>query len=688
MAQAELTGDLGPGSQQLDELPPGTTLLHGQYKITRFLNNGGFGITYLAKDSLDRDVVIKECFADTLCRRTSTIVSARSRAHQGEMKSIIRHFIQEARSLSKLQHPNIVGVHQVFEDNDTAYMAIDFVDGKDLLEIIEDPAARLSPPQIVEMTRKLLSAVGYVHEHGVLHRDISPDNILLNAAGEPILIDFGAARENAVEGGRKHSALRVVKDGYSPQEFYIAGSAQGPWSDLYALAASLYHAIRGEAPVNGQARLAAIAEQQADPYVPLAGQIKGYPPGFLEAIDMAMNTKPANRLQSAAEWLAMLDQPRGGLSLRVKTRPATRPVTRIAPAAVAAAPAGGKGKLMGGIALVLLAAAGGGYFALSSGDAPVAPPTVAPAAVAAAKPEPTPVAVPAQTAAVAAPAKPVAAAKPATTPAPAKPVAVAAPAAEPAKAAPTEPTPAAAAPVAPAPVAEVAVAKVAEAEVAVAEPEPKPEPKPVPKPVQDLGRLVEQQISFALWDVAIPFDYVETESGDTGVAMISGVRSDADTRLVGDWITEGTEIYAVNDEPLTEDQPFSALVLNAMKMDPDGYTRVSVRYKSPTMNNFDTGLLAVPVVRRIGLADGTILDARRFGQAWRLSVAGLAPGGSGDLAVGDVLVRETTSGFDLDGIEGLESALNDLVAKSIGTASFEAQRGEAPMILDLPLLRQ
>ena len=308
MALQEFANETGH-EQMVDELQPGTPLLHGQYTITRFLNNGGFGITYLAKDSLERTVVIKECFPGTFCRRSKTIVSARSRAHRSELQSIIRLFVQEARSLSKLDHPNIVGVHQVFEDNDTAYMAIDYVDGKDLLDIIEEDAGALSPDQVVEITRKLLGAIAYVHDHGLLHRDISPDNVLISSRGEPILIDFGAAREHASNTGRALSALRVVKDGYSPQEFYIAGSEQGPWSDLYALAASIYHLIKGEAPVNGQNRLASIAEERGDPYEPLAGNFSGYPHGFLEAIDKALRAVPKERLQSAAEWLALLDDP-------------------------------------------------------------------------------------------------------------------------------------------------------------------------------------------------------------------------------------------------------------------------------------------------------------------------------------------------------------------------------------------
>ena len=110
-----------------DELKPGSTLMHGQYTIEGFLNAGGFGITYNARDSLDRRVVIKECFPGAFCRRSTALVTARSRAHQNELSSIVRLFVQEARSLAKLDHPHIVGVHQVFEENNTAYMALDFI---------------------------------------------------------------------------------------------------------------------------------------------------------------------------------------------------------------------------------------------------------------------------------------------------------------------------------------------------------------------------------------------------------------------------------------------------------------------------------------------------------------------------------------------------------------------------------
>ncbi|GAB4389020.1 serine/threonine-protein kinase [Albidovulum sp.] len=627
------TAEFPEQEAQLDELPPGTTLLHGQYRITRFLNNGGFGITYLAKDSLDRDVVIKECFADAFCRRTNTIVSARSRAHQNELKSIIRHFIQEARALARLKHPNIVGVHQVFEDNDTAYMAIDFVDGKDLLDIVEDPRSRLTPEQIVEITRKLLSAIGYVHEHGLLHRDISPDNILVDKRGEPVLIDFGAAREHSTAPGRKHSALRVVKDGYSPQEFYIAGSEQGPWSDLYALAASLYHAIRGEAPVSGQARLAAIAEQRPDPYVPLAGAVPGYPPGFLEAIDKAMSTRPSARLQSAAEWLQMIDDPQPrhtgvdgspeeAISRllsesyeRAEARAAgledaprkTRKAEMFEPLVEAPAPAADEvsrmahGRLMARLGMALLAmVAAGGYVLLMRdlGGADRAVPAAEPdhAALAAADPA-------AGTGAAA------------------------------------------------------AVAAALGAPTAARAPSP-------------------MQIVSESWDVDIPFAFAAKTIRNAEAAVITALDEGLDRAATGDWLAVGVEIFAVNDRPLTAAEGLAERIRETLTVDPDGRTRAMVRYRSGPGGAFEQGVLTLPIKRRFGLADGTELTARLAGGAWTYAVTKLGEQPEDGLRPGDIVLRETSGDMALDGIDSLEAALRGLVERGQTETQFEVLRGD------------
>ena len=291
----------------VDELKPGTKLMLGQYTIEGFLAAGGFGITYLAKDSLDRRVVVKECFPGSFCRRQNTSVTPRSRAHQNELKSIVRLFSQEAMSLAKTKHPNIVGVHQVFEENNTAYMALDYVHGRDLLEILTEDPGSLTPMRIQGYLTKILDAIKHIHKLGMLHRDISPDNIIINAEGEPILIDFGAARESSNERvTRMLSALRVVKDGYSPQEFYIAGSDQTPSCDLYSLAASFYHIITKELPPDSQWRLSACAAGDDDPYVSLGDKSNDYSPRFVAALDKAMSILPRDRMQSAEEWLDAL----------------------------------------------------------------------------------------------------------------------------------------------------------------------------------------------------------------------------------------------------------------------------------------------------------------------------------------------------------------------------------------------
>lgn len=296
--------DLGTAA---DELAPGTRLLYGQFTIESFINSGGFGIVYIARDSLDRQVVIKECFPSAFCRRIGTTVGARSRAQQDEFRSAVKGFMQEALTLSQLDHPNIIKVHHVFEDNETAYMAMDYIDGPDLLQTVEGTARPLTPKEIVSFLHTMLDALGHVHERGLLHRDISPDNIILNkASGQPILIDFGASRKDVTRKSRALSGLRVVKDGYSPQEFYVSGSKQAPCSDLYALAASFYHLITGETPKTSQERLSAIAGREGDPLRPLAGRFKTYPRGFLDAIDKAMAIFPRDRLQSVDEWRSML----------------------------------------------------------------------------------------------------------------------------------------------------------------------------------------------------------------------------------------------------------------------------------------------------------------------------------------------------------------------------------------------
>jgi serine/threonine protein kinase len=187
-------------------------------------------------------------------------------------------------------------------------MAIDFISGKDLHDILDSTDQAFTPAEIVVLLKKMLSAVEFIHEAGILHRDISPDNILIDQSGNPILIDFGAASEQTVQATRVLTGRRVVKDGYSPQEFYLVGAEQSPSSDLYALGATFYHVITGEVPPESQRRLAMVAEGSPDPYEPLAGRYEGYPPGFLATIDRAMRVMPRDRMESASDWLEMIEK--------------------------------------------------------------------------------------------------------------------------------------------------------------------------------------------------------------------------------------------------------------------------------------------------------------------------------------------------------------------------------------------
>jgi serine/threonine protein kinase len=308
-------------------LPAGTELLGGKFKIDEQVGSGGFGITYLAKDIyLDRDVVIKECFPEAFCCRFGDQVRVTSARYEAQHRKSVDMFMLEARSIAKLRHPNIVGVHQVFEENETAYMVLDLIHGRDLLDIIEDESEPLSPDQIRDILVKTLDAIDLIHRNDLLHRDISPDNILLDKWGSPSLIDFGAAREDASKKSNDVTTMLMVKDGYSPHEFYIAGGLQTPCSDLYALGATIYHLISGEAPPNSQERVAALTNNEADPYVPLAGRFTQYERAFLEALDKSLSVPPRDRIPTAKSWLSLIETE----SKKVKTvkMPAAKNVSK------------------------------------------------------------------------------------------------------------------------------------------------------------------------------------------------------------------------------------------------------------------------------------------------------------------------------------------------------------------------
>jgi serine/threonine protein kinase len=291
-----------------DDLSPGQTLLHGQYKIERHLIGGGFGMTYLARDSLDRVVVVKECFPSIICRRVNGEVRPHKPEFQQQFQKVIRSFLREALRMAKFDHTNIVKIHQVFQENNTAYIAMDYVDGMDLLTMLEIEPERVTDALIESLLRETLSALDYLHGMEVLHRDISPDNLLVDADNKLTMIDFGAAREEKIRQTRALSHMMAVKDGYSPHEFYYTDGDQKPSSDIYSVGATFYHLITGSAPPDCQKRVAALTSDMPDPYSPLAAGNWAFDSVFLSAIDKALSVAQKDRFQSAKEWLDRLEQ--------------------------------------------------------------------------------------------------------------------------------------------------------------------------------------------------------------------------------------------------------------------------------------------------------------------------------------------------------------------------------------------
>ena len=289
-------------------LEAGTKLLNGQFLLHSRLQAGGFGITYIARDSLDRQVVVKECFPSNICTRSNGQVIATTPLQKKQFEAIKKQFIREARQVAKLIHRNIVAIHQVFEENNTAYMALDQVEGEDLLTTLENNPEKLTNEYLHNVLDQMLAAIAYTHDHNLLHRDISPDNILMDEDGHLTLIDFGAARELHVNPNSNVPCIMAVKDGYSPHEFYSQTSNHDNASDFYSLGATLYHLITGVAAPSSYERLTAISRGEEDPYISLVSGDWPVDYNLQATIDRAMQLLQKSRFSSASEWAAEMER--------------------------------------------------------------------------------------------------------------------------------------------------------------------------------------------------------------------------------------------------------------------------------------------------------------------------------------------------------------------------------------------
>jgi serine/threonine protein kinase len=281
-------------------LPAGTRL--AEFEIAGLIGEGGFGIVYRAYDhSLHREIALKEYMPSTMAVHTDSVhVTIKSPRHSDTFEAGLRSFVNEARLLARFDHPSLVKVYRFWEDNGTAYMVMPLYQGATLKEFLR---TRTTPPDeawLRSLLSPLLDALEHIHHELCFHRDVAPDNILLLEDGRPLLLDFGAARR-AIRGQNTDFTI-IAKQHYAPIEQFADNSAlQGPWTDLYALAAVVHRAITGEPPPTAASRIG------KDSYLPLEQKAAGrYSAEFLRAIDRCQAFRPEDRPQSVVELRTLL----------------------------------------------------------------------------------------------------------------------------------------------------------------------------------------------------------------------------------------------------------------------------------------------------------------------------------------------------------------------------------------------
>ncbi len=274
-------------------LPKGYRL--HEYQLDRVLGSGGFGLTYLAWDtSLDKPVAIKEYLPNDLAvRETDHSVMPKSGGNKDDFQWGLGRFLDEARTLARFKHPNIIAVYRYFEAHNTAYIVMEFAEGETLDEVLKRGV--LEEPRLLSVLMPLLEGLEEVHGVNFLHRDIKPGNIVIRSDGSPVLLDFGAARQAV--GSRSRNITSVVTPGYAPIEQYSTRGNQGPWTDIYALGAVAYEAVSGEAPLDATGRVF------QDPMRPASEICQGkYSESLLNSIDWALSMEGEARPQDIASW--------------------------------------------------------------------------------------------------------------------------------------------------------------------------------------------------------------------------------------------------------------------------------------------------------------------------------------------------------------------------------------------------
>jgi formylglycine-generating enzyme required for sulfatase activity len=276
-----------------NSLPSGYRL--AEFSIQSILGHGGFGITYRARDEdLHQDVAIKEYLPREVATRVedSTVVPI-SEGDRETFEWGLDRFLEEARTLARFKHPNIIGVRRFLRANGTAYLVMDYCEGESLESVLTREGT-LGSDRVGKMLNRLLDALGELHAASVTHRDIKPGNIYLKEDGSPLLLDFGAARQALAQHSRSVTAMATP--GYAAFEQYSTRGKQGPWTDIYGLGATLYRCVTGRRPPDASDRIL------EDELIPAVDAAPGYPRALLEQIDAALKARPGKRPQSIAAW--------------------------------------------------------------------------------------------------------------------------------------------------------------------------------------------------------------------------------------------------------------------------------------------------------------------------------------------------------------------------------------------------
>lgn len=292
------------------------TMVQGRYEIGDSAGSGGFGITYRAWDhSLQKVVAVKEYYPAGLVNRIpgeKEVIVYSGNSEKECMNGKIR-FLEEARNMAKFNtHPNIVNVYDFFEENNTAYIIMEFLEGITYKEYIKEQGGRVDPNKALEITDAVLTALQEVHSNGILHRDISPDNVFLCSDGKIKLIDFGAARFSSLESERTRSV--ILKPGFAPPEQYQTKSKQGPWTDIYAVGAMLYRAITGNLPEESVNRAEEDLLTEPIKFCPIITE------NLNSTILRSMSLLPELRFQTVKEFMDALHSTRGVRDVKEELR--------------------------------------------------------------------------------------------------------------------------------------------------------------------------------------------------------------------------------------------------------------------------------------------------------------------------------------------------------------------------------